>query len=92
MFSKDYALSVIGDIEIVLNSKFCLSLKGGGGMSNIVIYSEKPYLMHTIYWNDFEWNKSKLAIWQRSSQQFIINKKNNMFFESLKKLNINNIN
>ena len=61
-------------------------------MLNIVIFSEIPYLIHTIYWDDFEWNKNKLTFWQKNSQTLVVNKKNNMFFKSLNELNINNIN
>ena len=91
-FSKDYSNSILEDIQIVLNSKFCLSLKGGGGMTNILIFSEIPYLIHSIYWDEFEWNKDKLTFWQKNSQTLIVSKKNNMFFKSLKRLDINNIN
>ena len=92
LFSKDYSSTILEDIQIILNSEFCLSLKGGGGMSNIVIFSEIPYLIHTIYWNDFEWNKNKFTFWQKNSQRLIVSKKNNLFFKSLSKFNINNIN
>ena len=85
LFSKDYSNSILEDMQIILNSKFCLSLKGGGGMSNLVMFSEIPCLIH-MGWVDIEWNKDKLSLWQKNSQKLIINKKNNIFFESLKKL------
>ena len=90
-FSKDYSNSVLEDMQIILNSEFCLSLKGGGGMSNLVMFSEIPYLID-MGWVDIGWNKNKLVFWQKNSQKLIVNKKSNIFFKSLKKLNFKNIN
>jgi hypothetical protein len=80
LFSKNYSKDFLGDVELILKSKFYLQFRGGG-MLIIPIFTKLPYLIisYMSYFN-VPFSKKKYISWQSSKQKRILNN-NFSFFE-----------
>ena len=88
-FSKNYSKDFLGDVELVLKSKFYLQFRSGG-MLIVPIFSKLPYLIisYMSYFN-VPFSKKKYISWQTNKQKRILDnnfsffKKNNNFMKIL---------
>ena len=83
-FSKSFNKNIFDDVDIILNSKYYLQLKGGG-IGDIAIFSNIRYLIIAQYPGfidkiTFSKNK-KTFVWQRKNQIYTFLKNTDMFFD-----------
>ena len=78
--SKNYSKDFLGDVELVLKSKFYLQFRSGG-MLIVPIFSKLPYLIisYMSYFN-VPFSKKKYISWQTNKQKRILDN-NFSFFE-----------
>ena len=80
LFSKNYSKDFLGDVELVLKSKFYLQFRAGG-MLIVPIFTKLPYLIisYMSYFN-VPFSRKKYISWQSIKQKRILNN-NFSFFE-----------
>lgn len=67
LFSKDFSITFMGDVALILGSDYYFQLRGGG-IAAAVIYSKIPYGMIYKIDHEKECRKGKLAPWSTNKQ------------------------
>jgi hypothetical protein len=68
-YSKDFSIDYLGDLYLVLNSKFYFQYRGGG-MGASILFSKIPYLMVSFLGGYKLFSKYRLTSWALTSQLF----------------------
>lgn len=70
LFSKDFSGSFIGDIALILNSRYFFSLRGGG-IASVPVFSNIPYGFIAKPVHEVPFAKNRFAVWSTEKQVFV---------------------